>query len=90
MGKDQRKHIRFEADPNTLVLLEFKNGQVVTGLALQEAFKGVGAIFIAHELIEKNTKAKIQVGELGPMDCTIRWVRALTDKVFEVGFEYDN
>lgn len=83
-----RRHIRFEPDPNTYVLVKVSDELSLSGLCLDESLSGCAAVFKKHEALVEKAVIDVKVGELELMTAEIRWLKEIDADVLKVGFEY--
>ena len=83
-----RRHIRFEADENTFILLNIDNEVVHSGIGVSESQSGCAGVFRTNNLFVAGKMVYVKVGKLEPVSAEIRWVSELDKDVMKVGFEF--
>jgi len=88
---DKRKYIRYPAEPNELVTINYlnentrKNEQRV-GLSQNESFKGCCVIFVGEVNFKQGQEVLCECGTLPKMKAKVAWIRNLENHVTKVGF----
>ncbi|MCB0421808.1 MAG: hypothetical protein KDD61_12485 [Bdellovibrionales bacterium] len=92
---NERHHLRFHPDPNTLCWIDddlhsqsYENGLV--GLTINESASGCSAVFLQNDRIAEGKTYRTVVGRLSEVMATIRWIRPLDDSTVRVGIEYQD
>lgn len=88
MSSVKRKHIRFEADPNTFVAVKIGDSPVIGGLAITESHGGCSAVFLANDTFAESTQCFIKVGALESLKAEIRWTMNVDKDLIKVGFKF--
>ena len=93
LAKNVRKHMRYRSDPSTVTFLATKltKGKFSAeqlALVQNESFKGCCLVIQANKGLSVGNNVWIQLGELEPMECEIRWIEMLTSDVYKVGLYY--
>lgn len=77
-----------------IAAIDFKAGSPnefdpkVVGLIINESFKGCGLVVDLAKPPQTADLLKIKVGEIGPLQARVAWVRHLEDHIYRVGVEF--
>lgn len=88
---DNRKHIRYPAEPNELVTIHYldesarKMGQRV-GLGENESFSGCCVVFVGEVGLKQGQDVFCESRTLLKVRAKVAWVRKLDDQITKVGF----
>jgi hypothetical protein len=88
---DNRKHIRYPAEPNELVTIYYldestkKTGQRV-GLGENESFKGCCVVFVGEISFKKGQEVLCESTTLLKVKAKVAWIKKLADQITKVGF----
>jgi hypothetical protein len=88
---DNRKHIRYPAEPNELVTIYYldestkKTGQRV-GLGENESFKGCCVVFVGEISFKKGQEVLCESTTLLKVKAKVAWIKRLADQITKVGF----
>jgi hypothetical protein len=92
MGEyDNRKYIRYPAEPNELVTIHYldestkKTGQRM-GLGENESFKGCYVVFVGDVSFKKGQEVLCESRSLPKVKAKVAWIKKLEDKITKVGF----
>jgi hypothetical protein len=89
MEQKKRKSFRFKAEPGTLVVFQKVSNPVkITGLAIDESYRGCSFVMVSKEPFEKGDHIKVKVGKLAALLGEVRWVKDLKDSVWTIGVEF--
>lgn len=87
--ENQRKHIRFTPDENTIMLLNLEEDKdTLCGLCISESQGGCSGLFINHPGFKAGKMVYIKVGKLDAIGAEIRWVTELDKDSVKIGFSY--
>lgn len=84
----KRKHIRFQPDDNTYIMVQVDNDVVYSGLCVSESQGGCSAAFLNNPAFIAGTMCYVKVGKLEPISAEIRWVTELDSDLVKIGFQY--
>ncbi|MCO4753681.1 MAG: hypothetical protein KC478_04330 [Bacteriovoracaceae bacterium] len=87
----KRKNIRFTPDKNTVVWFckgheEFSKDHV--GLAYSEAYGGAGVVITEDLGLKEGDLVTVKIGELESIKSEIRWIKKISDSVYQFGIKY--
>jgi hypothetical protein len=88
---DNRKHIRYPAEPNELVTVYYqdestkKTGQRV-GLGENESFKGCCVVFVGEVSFKQGQEVLCESTTLLKVKAKVAWIKKLENKITKVGF----
>lgn len=88
---NNRKHIRYPAEPNELVTIHYPEaggeamGQRV-GLGENESFKGYCVVFVGPVNFKKGQDVVCESRTLSKVNAKVVWIKKLDDQITKVGF----
>ncbi|MGO9212742.1 MAG: PilZ domain-containing protein [Syntrophales bacterium] len=88
---DKRNHIRFPADPNELVTINYLDeSNKITGqrkgLSQNESFKGCCVIFVGEVNFKKGQEVLFESCTHLKMKAKVAWIKKLEDHITKIGF----
>lgn len=86
---NNRKHIRFAPDENTLITITLPGGNDLVGLAFSEAYAGCGGVFINNHLANSMKVGDIfalRIGSLDIENAEVRWIKQVDEHITKAGF----
>ncbi|MBT4792032.1 MAG: hypothetical protein HON90_10710 [Halobacteriovoraceae bacterium] len=86
--QNQRRHIRFEPDDNTIILVVLDSEPCFSGLCISEAQGGASGVFLTNLKLKVGEMCYIKVGKLDSISSEIVWIKELDNEVVKVGFKY--
>jgi len=95
MDKAERRKLRFPPDSGTIAWIDpverpGPDGFMprIPALVIDESRDGCGVTILYHPLVTEGARLMIQVGELLPVPCEVRWIKDLDEDVLKVGLRY--
>ena len=92
----KRRHIRFGPESDTIVQVslntdveaQFKPDHF--GLAIDESFGGVGAVFVQNRELTDGRECIVKSGKLSPIKAKVVWLKHVDAQIIKIGLEYEN
>lgn len=96
---ERRQHMRFPPDDIEIARIHFTDAEPdpssfrteTAGLVIKEAYGGAGLVALSHSGridIREGARCNVMVGNLGPLQAEVRWVKKLDDDIYKLGIEY--
>lgn len=86
--EDQRKHIRFQPDEDTYIIIKLEDDTIYSGLCIDESQSGSAGVFINHYNFTPGKMCLMKVGKLDAISAEIKWVTELDNDVVKIGFSH--
>jgi len=95
MDKSDRRKLRFPPDAGTIAWIDpvlRKTPEefvpTVPALVIDESGDGCGVTVLYNPHVSEGARLTVQVGELLPVGCEVRWIKDLDEDVLKVGLRY--
>jgi hypothetical protein len=95
MDKADRRKLRFPPDAGAIAWIDPTEGQRletfsprIPALIIDESRDGCGVAVLYHPQMMEGARMLVQIGELIPVPCEVRWIKDLDEDVLKVGLRY--